>query len=188
MESLNQNIFTFINSFSTNNSLLDSSMKFIAEAVPYTLILLLVYLWFTNRKNEALYAGYAATFGVIIDQIIGLFYNHNRPFMDNLGHTLLQHKAENSFPSDHTTFTLSIALMLLSFKQTRTVGIIATISALLCGVSRIYCGVHYPFDILGSVIVATIVTITIGLLKSKLGVLNSLIISIWNRIFKREEA
>ena len=188
MKTLNQNIFLSINSYAQQNHTIDFFMTTIAQYLPYVFIGLLFYLWFTNRKNEALYAGYATTLGVSINSIIGLFYFHPRPFMENIGVTLLAHKPENSFPSDHTTFVISIALMLITFKSTRKLGIISLILALWCGVARIYCGVHYPFDILGSIVVSIIAVSIILLLKNKLAVVNEFIISIWNKIFKDKNA
>lgn len=178
MKTLNQNIFLNINSNAGQNHTVDFLMTFVAQYLPYIFIAILFYLWFSNKKNEALYAGYATTLGVGINQIIGLFYFHPRPFMDGLGVALLHHKAENSFPSDHTTFVLSIALMLTTFKSTRILGVISIILALWCGVARVYCGVHYPFDIIGSIIVSIIAVIIIGILKSKLASLNNFILSI----------
>ena len=180
----NQNIFLEINNFAGKSHLLDLIMKTAAEYLPYIFIGLLFYLWFSDRKNEALYAGYATTLGVLINQIIGLFYFHPRPFMDHLGTTLLSHKIENSFPSDHTTFTLSIALMLIIFKTTRAVGIVTTFLALWCGIARIYAGIHYPFDILGSIVVSIIAVMIITMLKSRLITINKFIISVWYKIFK----
>ena len=162
--------------------MIDFLMVLIAQYTPFLFIGLLFYLWFSNRQNEVLYSGYTTTIGVVINQILGMFYFHPRPYMDNLGFDLLSHQPETSFPSDHTTFTLSIAFMLLTFKSTRTLGIIASIFALWCGVARVYCGVHYPFDILGSVIVAICSAIIIQLLKNKLLHLNKYIISIYNKI------
>ena len=73
-----------------------------------------------------------------------------------------------SFSSDHTTFVFSISLMLLSLKSTRKLGIFITLWAFLSGVGRVYCGVHYPFDILGSFVVAFIsVIIILNLVKGE---------------------
>jgi len=183
LTTLNQKIFLNINSYVGENHTIDFLMVTIAEYMPYIFIGLLFYLWFNNRKNEALYSGYATLLGVGINLLIGVFYFHPRPFMDSMGVALLSHKPENSFPSDHTTFVVSIALILLSFKSTRILGMVATIFALWSGVARVYCGVHYPFDIIGSIIVSIIAVVVITILKDRLIVLNSFIISIWNRIF-----
>ena len=182
MYNINQELFLTINNYATTNHDIDFIMISFAKYIPYIFIGLLFYLWFSNKQNEALYAGYTTTLGVTINSMIGLFYFHPRPFMDNLGVALLSHKAENSFPSDHTTFVVSIAFMLLTFKQTRTIGVVASILALWCGVARIYCGVHYPFDILGSIVVSIVAVTIIKLLSSKLNCLNIFIISLYNKI------
>ena len=182
---MNKELFLFINSFAEKNHLLDLFMIGAAKSIPYIFIVLLFYLWFRDKKHEALYAGYATTLGVLIDEIIRSFYFHPRPFVEHLGTTLIQHKVNNSFPSNHTTFTLSIALMLLTFKTTRILGIVFTFLALLCGIARIYAGVHWPFDIAGSIIVAIISVIITTLLKNKLVIVNEFIISIWNKVFKK---
>ncbi len=184
MDRLNQNIFLLINSLANKNHFLDIVMVAIAKSMPYIFIGLLLYLWFSNRKEEALYSGFATTLGVIINFIIGFIYFHSRPFVDSLGVTLISHKADNSFPSDHTTFLFSIALMLLTFKSTRSLGVISVISALWCGVARVYVGVHYPFDIIASFFVSIVAVTIITLLRNRLAILNSSIIYIWNRIFQ----
>jgi len=184
MQTLNEELFLEINQFAGVDKGLDSVMISVAEYTPYLFILILFYLWFTNRKNEALYAGYATTLGIIINQAIGVFYFHPRPFMQNLGTTLLAHKPDSSFPSDHTTFTLSIALMLVSFKSTRILGVVLAILALWCGGARVYLGVHWPFDIAGSIVVSLFAVIIIGLSKNNLAGLNSLIIATWHKVFK----
>ena len=181
---MNKEIFLFINSFAGKNHFFDLFMIASAKITPYLFILMLIYLWFSNRKNESLFAGYSAILGVIISKSIGLIYFHPRPFMDKIGTLLIHHKADSSFPSDHTTFTMSIALMLLYFKSTRILGIVLTLLALLCGIARIYVGVHYPFDILGGILVGVIASLIIYLLMPQLQKLNDIIIGIWNKLWK----
>ena len=182
MKSLNQKWFLEINSLATQNHTLDFIMVVIAKFLPYLFILLLFYLWFNDKQNEALFAGFNASLGIGINLLIGLFYFHSRPFMDNLGVTLLFHKSENSFPSDHTTFVISISLILFTFKSTKILGIITTILALWCGVARVYVGVHYPFDIVGSIFTALIATFIITFFKSKFLTLNNFLIFTYKRI------
>ena len=181
---MNKDIFLAINSFANQNAFLDSLMIFIAKSMPYIFIILLFYLWFSSRKNEALFSGYSAIIGIGINKIINLFYFHPRPFMDNLGVSLLEHKAENSFPSDHTTFLFSISLILIFFKPTRILGIFTTFLAIFCGIARIYSGVHYPFDILGAFVVAIISISAVFIFKKYFGMLNFQILILWNKLDK----
>ena len=61
-----------------------------------------------------------------------------------VGTTLFPYAAETSFPSDHTTFMLSIALMMSYFKETRKIGIILAVLGLIGGLSRVFCRSTFP--------------------------------------------
>jgi undecaprenyl-diphosphatase len=184
-EGFNKFWFLAINSHAGHNHSLDFIAIVFAQYTPYLFIGMLFYLWFSKRKDEALFAGYAATLGIVLNQLIGILYFHPRPFMGNLGYTLLSHKAENSFPSDHTTFLFSIALILLTLKSTRILGVFAVLFSFVCGVSRIYCGVHWPYDIIGSIMVSISVVSTIYCFKKEIIPLNKYIIALWNKIISR---
>ncbi|MBI4685317.1 MAG: phosphatase PAP2 family protein [Nitrospirae bacterium] len=106
-----------------------------------------------------------------------LFYFHPRPFMDGIGTALIKHAAETSFPSDHTTFMLSIATTLLLIDSTMKWAILFVALGAVGGISRVFCGIHYPLDILGSLIVAFISSVLIWSLKKKIVVVNEYVIS-----------
>jgi len=186
MQEINQNIFLLINSFANKSFFLDSLAIYLAKLTPYFFIAILFYLWFSDKKNEALFAGYSATLGVGINILISLFYFHPRPFAIDLGTTLIHHFPDSSFPSDHTTFTLSIALMLLTFASTKKLAYLLIIFALLCGISRIYVGVHFPLDIIGAVIVSMTSIIIVNKFREKFLVLNNFLIKLWNKFFFKE--
>ncbi|EDY20180.1 phosphoesterase PA-phosphatase related [Chthoniobacter flavus Ellin428] len=63
----------------------------------------------------------------------------------------LQDLAGRSFPSSHTINTVSVALLATCFYRRR--GWLAFIPAALVGYSRIYCGSHWPSDILASIFI-----------------------------------
>jgi membrane-associated phospholipid phosphatase len=46
----------------------------------------------------------------------------------------------------------------------------------------VLCGIHYPFDILGSLLVATVAGLIIVLLQAKLMKLNQALIAIYARV------
>lgn len=181
---LNIKIFNAINLFAGNNIYVDKFGIFIAEYLSIIFILFLIYLWFSRNKHKefALFSGYAATVGVVLNFLITLFYFHPRPFMDKIGVLLISHAPDTSFPSDHTTFMLSIAFMLLYFKKTRKIGIVLSILGIMGGIARIYSGIHYPFDIVGSIIVAIVSSYIIFLLKEKLQKFNNLIINLYYKV------
>lgn len=62
----------------------------------------------------------------------------------------------SSFPSGHTAVAFGIAFAVcLSWPGNRRLaGTIAVVAALLVGVSRVYRGIHWPTDIVGSILVS----------------------------------
>jgi undecaprenyl-diphosphatase len=102
--------------------------------------------------------------------------------MLHLGTQLFQYPTDSSFPSDHTTLMVSIALMLIYFRETRIYGIIILILGLIGGFARVFSGIHFPFDIFGSVIVAIISSALIFYFKKGFDPLNNLIKQIYSKI------
>ena len=185
IEQLNLALFHLINQYAGLNPVIDTLAIFAAEYMPIVVILALAILWIAkgnNTRDVILYGVYAAIIGLVINYIIGLVYFHPRPFMIGLGTQLFQYPAETSFPSDHTTFMVSIALMFLYFKETRVYGIILLILGLIGGFARVFSGVHFPLDILGSIMVSIISTLIIFQFKDRFNPLNMLIKEIYLKI------
>src|SRR6202000_1244398 len=91
--------------------------KLMAEYVIWLIPLLLVTIWLRGeegQRNLALRACIVAMLGVGANQLIGVVWQHPRPFMIGLGCTCLPHAPDSSFPSDHVTVFASVALTLLS--------------------------------------------------------------------------
>ena len=188
IEQLNMALFHMINQYAGLNPFVDTIAILAAQYMPLIFVIVLIYLWIkkgTKTKNIVLYSIYAAILGLIINYVIGLLYFHPRPFMIPVGTTLFPYAAETSFPSDHTTFMLSIALMMSYFKETRKIGIILAVLGLIGGLSRVFAGVHFPLDILGSVCVAIIVSLVIYYLKDNLAFLNKTVKGIYFKIVMR---
>jgi len=64
---------------------------------------------------------------------------------------LVPHDAASSFPSNHATGTMSIALGL--GKYNKTLEVIMTILSIIVGFSRVYVGDHYPADVIGAYVI-----------------------------------
>lgn len=67
---------------------------------------------------------------------------------------LIERQHDFSFPSGHTIASFEAAVVLL--KNSRKMGIPALILAILVSFSRLYLYVHYPSDVLVSVVLGTI--------------------------------
>lgn len=94
----------------------------------------------------------------IIAACLKLTFHSPRPF------TVLDHVRQltvptepNSFPSGHTASTLSIITVLVwKLRENKAVVGLLLVFAVLIGFSRIYCGVHYPFDVLVGAVVGVV--------------------------------
>jgi undecaprenyl-diphosphatase len=187
IEQINITLFHLINQYAGLNPSIDTIIVLMAQYMPVVIILVLAYLWIHNGnkyRNIVLYGIYASIIGLLMNFVIGLIYFHPRPFMIQTGTQLFQYPAETSFPSDHTTFMISIALTLIYFKETRMVGIGLFILGLIGGFARVFSGVHFPFDIFGGVIVSIFASALIYLFKDQLNPLNNAITGIYIKLLK----
>lgn len=161
MGHLNDRFFLLINAGAHPPEFLLSAALFLAQwLVPLT-ILVFVLLWIRKGRPDRI-GLISATITMLIalgvNQIIGLFYFHPRPFMIGLGHQYLPHPPDNSFPSDHATFLWSLGFALLALGVLRAWAALLVMAGFAVAWARVYIGVHFPFDMTGSLIVALGVT------------------------------
>jgi len=184
---MNIELFRTLNSLAGNNFLLDVFGIVMAKYLPFIFIFVLLLLWFKKGKfykNIILYSVYSVILGLALNFLIALIYFHPRPFTLQLGKTLIDHAPDASFPSDHTTFMLSIAFVFLRFKRARIIGAIFTLCGIIGGLARVFCGVHFPADIIGSIFVAAVSSKIIFLLRNKLKKINNIFLGLYFKIKK----
>jgi undecaprenyl-diphosphatase len=109
-----------------------------------------------------------AMIGVGLNQLIGVFWEHPRPFMVGLGHTWISHAPDSSFPSDHMTVLASVGLSMI-FDGALWLGLLTMSCAIGVAWARVFLGVHFPLDMVGSMIVAALSCITVVPLWRRLG-------------------
>lgn len=158
-EILNQSLFFMLNAPEHPAAWLVSMARFFAQDCILVVPLVLCGGWL-GHSNKVRYgmleAAWCGILGLSFNLLIGLLWQHPRPFMIGLGHTLIAHVADSSFPSDHLTLILSVAISLCLSRQTRTIGLAMAILAIPIAWARIYLGVHFPFDMVGSLAVSAI--------------------------------
>jgi len=110
--------FMSINSKVTLYPLMDYSMIFFAEYVQYAFVLLMLVLWWRNKRKDRVIvfqAMFAFAFSYSINRLIEVFFYRERPFISQDIFQLVEHAANSSFPSDHATSAISIAVTLLLY-------------------------------------------------------------------------
>lgn len=159
MEHLNDSLFLLINASAHPSAGMLKLAHVFASYVILLYPLILAVGWLRgseDARRPLLEAGLAGVIGLIISALIGLAWTHPRPFVIGLGHTFLHHAPDSSFPSDHLTFIWSVSFALIASARLRSLGIFLAILGLPVAWSRIYLGVHFPFDMVGAAIVGLI--------------------------------
>jgi len=157
-EAFNQALFLLINGTPATPVWLIGMAKLIADYVIWLIPLLLVAIWLRGEEEQrslALRACIVAMLGVGANQLIGVVWQHPRPFVIGLGYTFLPHAPDSSFPSDHATVFAGVALTLLS-GGANCLGGLTLLAGVLVAWARIFLGGHLPFKIYSAVVVASV--------------------------------
>lgn len=180
---MNYKLFQDINQTAGHHPLLDGFMVFVTHyaLIIYAAVFLL--MWFFGKdqyKNTVIFATITGVLGLFINFVIGHIYYEPRPFVSHHVNLLSSHAADASFPSDHGTGAFSLALAVLY--RHRKLGFGLVLFAVLTGISRIYVGHHYPFDILGSIVVAVIISTIIYRISPTLQPYARMMINVYNKM------
>ena len=155
---MNMELFRLINNLANKDGVIDGIMIFFSNYVPYIFMAVTVIVFILGikqKKCEYREIAFSTIFITIINMIINLIirsiFHVERPFIHNKVNLLVPHDAASSFPSNHATGTMSIALGL--GKYNRILEIIMTILSIIVGFSRVYVGNHYPADVIGAYVI-----------------------------------
>lgn len=137
---------------------MDSLIIFGAKYLFIAVVLLWILAWLqagrAHKKQIAAATAIAVIVAAILDKIGSKLYYDPRPFVSQHLHPLINHAADNGFPSEHTLFSMTLAAAIFFFRP--KVGLAAAAVALVVGVCRVAAHVHSPIDIAGGVLIGLI--------------------------------
>lgn len=163
MRGFNEDLFRWVNQLSIDHSYLNPIFIGLAEYTVLLAALMCLFVWFQNRSryNRAMVVSAGLTFilAELLGKIAGIFYFNQQPFAE-MSHVnlLIQKEVNNSFPSDHTIFIFSVCLIFWLFHKRHVYWLFV---ACAVGFSRIWVGVHYPFDVLAGAVIASLTAVTV---------------------------
>ena len=132
----------------------------LGDAGIFWIVCSVILLFIPKYRKAGLGMGIALLLGLLVCNVTmkPLFhrirpYDYKEQYLDTLIPLLVERQHDFSFPSGHTiaSFEACSALML----RNKRLGIPATVLAILIAFSRMYLYVHYPTDVIASVILGT---------------------------------
>lgn len=158
MQGFDTNLFLYLNAGATPNAVVAGFGILITRYLQFLIPVYLIALWLgnTNKSRQTVITiALALLIAVTLSYLIGLVWFRPRPFMVGLGHALVAHRPNSSFPSNHGIVFVCCAAVLFMVGR-RAAAWVAVGCGIIIAWSRIYIGVHYPLDMVGSVIVAVV--------------------------------
>jgi undecaprenyl-diphosphatase len=151
----------YINQF--HYSRIDGIINFISDlSTPLLIInaLLALVLGYRNQnkqqKSMGIFLIVAFSINALSTTLLKHFTERIRPFHVNEMIDKLGSGGSFSFPSGHSADAILLGMVVLHFYQETSIKVFAIAWMILIPLTRIYLGVHYFTDIIGSFILATI--------------------------------
>lgn len=161
LHDLNLQLFQWINASENASAISIKLAIFIANDLFYLMVLGFLLAWFYGEDTTKKLIVKATFFTLIafsLSQVISHYFYYPRPFVMEVGRTLIQHAPNGSFPSDHMLFFSTVAFSYV-FSSQRKIGYVFLILAWMVAWSRVYLGVHFPLDMLGAFSIALLLNL-----------------------------
>ncbi len=160
----------------------------VAEALFFLLLVVLCVFArherFAPVRRAAVAAGLSAGLGLLIGKIITEFYDRARPFVAHPGavHLFAKHGADASFPSDHATASMAIAVAFL-LRRRFGLGALTLVFAAILDFGRVAVGFHYPTDVLGGAAIGALAALVLWAppLRRPIDAVSDFIGGLWDR-------
>lgn len=125
-----------------------------------------VLLWLGwRRPSQRLYvlgSLLCSAAAVLLAHRLAVWVGHPRPFAMGLSPAYIDHAARGSLPSAHASALFTLGFCLLWLRPLR-LGAVATLAlALAVSWGRVYCGLHFPLDIVAGAALGLVVAAVYG--------------------------
>ena len=158
-------LFQELNGLALKSFWFDVLGVYFAKYLEYLLLFCLLLFIFKNfRKYQLMILKVCISVAfarLVIVNLIRWVLPRARPFVDNQVNLLLEHAPTSSFPSGHASFYFAVAtVVFLCLRKIEhrpkfwwQISFLFFSAALTIGIARVFCGIHWPSDILGGILV-----------------------------------
>lgn len=137
---------------------MNSITIFCAKYLLFISMIIGALLWLRSNKQTrkiiCTLTAASSLIALVLTEISSKFINDPRPFVVKNIQPLIQHAADNGFPSDHTIVASLIAFVVYNINK--KIGVFLFFLAIMIGTSRVVAQVHHPLDIVGGIVIAYI--------------------------------
>lgn len=161
LDQLNLYLFHILNVPDQASIWMINYASLIAHDLVYLFLLIFAIAWFRGSyevKTGIIKAFIFTAITLLMSEVLSAVLNTPRPFVMDVGRTLIEHAPTGSFPSNHMSIFSGIAFAYY-FSPQRDLGRILIWTAWLVAWSRVYVGVHFPIDMLGAFLIAITVNL-----------------------------
>ena len=161
LDQLNLYLFHILNVPDQTSIWMINYASLIAHDLVYLFLLIFAIAWFRGSyevKTGIIKAFIFTAITLLMSEVLSAILNTPRPFVIDVGRTLIEHAPTGSFPSNHMSIFSGIAFAYY-FSPQRDLGRILIWTAWLVAWSRVYVGVHFPIDMLGAFLMAITVNL-----------------------------
>lgn len=161
LDQLNLYLFHLLNVPDQASIWMINYASLIAHDLVYVFLLIFAIAWLRGShevKTGIIKAVIFTAITLSISEVLSTVLNTPRPFVMEVGRTLIEHAPTGSFPSNHMSIFSGIAFAYY-FSAQRDLGRILLWTAWLVAWSRVYVGIHFPIDMVGALLIALAVNL-----------------------------
>lgn len=167
---LDSALFNLINGLAGQVPPMDAIMRLLVNDyfVPTALCLLTIALWFTGDTREERGRNQRAVLSIVVAillanllvKLCNLIYFRPRPFSVQQVNLLFYRPSDSSLPSNAAAVGFTFAAV--AWQSKRWLGVVMGVLAGLFMFARVYCGVHYPLDVVAGGLIGAISAHVVG--------------------------
>jgi undecaprenyl-diphosphatase len=188
---LDGTLFNLINGLAGQMPLVDPLMRLLVNDyfVPTALCLLAAALWFAGHTREERGLNQRTVLSLIVAVLLAnlvvklsnLIYFRPRPFSVQQVNLLFYRPSDSALPSNAAAVGFTFAAV--AWQRNRRLGAVMGVLAGLFAFARIYCGVHYPLDVVAGGLVGAMCAYAVGKAQRLLEPLMKAIIRAGQRLY-----